>query len=165
MLNSILFFFAVAIGSFLAVPSGTASAPIANTTLFLSTRCFCSADQVLALRRLVSKFRSQGIEFKVVVLSDSTTDEERAAYEQMLMLNSDIQWDGADQVARKLEIDRTPLALVFDSTGVEVYRGGVLSLRDEPLLEAALEDVVANRSVREPVGRSFGCALRSTDAN
>lgn len=142
----------------LEVPSGELGAVV----IFMSSHCPCSNSHIQLVKDLAHDFAK----FNFVVVH-SNADEplaEALDYFRKAELPMPVIQDEKAQLADEFRALKTPHAFVISKTGQILYRGGVTSSNFGPsaeraYLREALNDIALNRTVRQPEGRTLGCAI------
>jgi peroxiredoxin len=132
---------------------------------FFSAHCPCQTRHDERLRAIAEGYAPRGVRM-VAVDSEigagaarARDEGERRRYPFPILIDP----DGA--AANALDAKYATYALVVDGEGRVLYAGGIDSdkyhLTDDatPFLREALDDALADRPVRRPVGKTLGCAL------
>jgi hypothetical protein len=158
----------------------------ATVMVFLSPSCPCSGDQLFELVSLHREYSERGIKFLVYGVENSSPEDSisqvdiearkqagqyptaamslklqrQKKFSEALGGQIEMNWSESAEVVRKLNVEKTPFAVMFDPSQKMIYRGGILSIEGRPVLRAAVIDWRARRMVRKGDGRSLGCAIR-----
>lgn len=127
--------------------------------VFFSVTCPYSklfADDVRILSR---RYHDRGVLFVGVNSNGAETREEAVSYAKEHVLQFPSLKDTGARVADALGAHVTPEAFLVDSGKRLRYKGQVRSKVGKPYLEEALQAVLANRPVRTPRAKAFGCAI------
>lgn len=123
----------------------------ATAFVFLSTS---DPDPELAtIRRLNNRYRRRRVMFAALFPNREETPELIRAFCQASGFVFPCYRDPAQKAARQLAAKVTPETVLLDGAGEVVYRGAVAGL------EAAIEDLVAGRPVREKSREALGTPL------
>lgn len=132
---------------------------------FFSSRCPCQANHDERLRAIAEEYGRRGVRI-VAVDSEVGAGARRAREEgERRRYPFPILIDPEGTVANALAATYATYALVVDRAGRVLYAGGIDSdkyhLTDDatPFLRDALDDALADRPIRRPVGKTLGCAL------
>lgn len=141
----------------------------ATVLVSLSTECPISNEYLPTLNRLAERYRSRGVNFIGLNPSsgESLDDMRRHAAEHRLAFP--FLKDEGGKVSRRLLIQVTPEARVFDPAGKIVYRGriddryragvGSSGAAASGELEKALEEILAGKPVSVSRTRAVGCPV------
>jgi peroxiredoxin len=131
----------------------------AVVVLFLSTVCPYVNRFAGHVRELAETFGPKGVLFVGVYSNRWESREEAVEHGHEHGFAFPLIRDEQHRIATLLGATRTPETFVVDSAGRLRYRGRILSKEESPELRRAIEAVVADRPVRVPVTKAFGCAI------
>jgi peroxiredoxin len=132
---------------------------------FFSRHCPCQAKHDERMRGLATSYAERNVRFLAVdseagaSASRARDEAERRGYPFPILV------DASGSVARRAGATYATYTLVADRTGRILYAGGIDSdknhLTDDAtwFLRDALDDALAGRAIRRPVGKTLGCAL------
>lgn len=131
--------------------------------LFLGTQCPISNAYAPRIQRLAKSYRPKGVTFFDVNSNalESKADVARHAKERGFSFPA-VKDGGA--LASALGATVTPQAIIVDSSGVIRYRGRIDDSKDVQAvkshdLQDALDSVLANKPVKNPITAAFGCSI------
>jgi peroxiredoxin len=130
--------------------------------LFLSAKCPCSNHHLEVIKKLAHDFT----DFSFVAVHSNADESVEVAktYFEKASLSFPILQDQGARLANQLKAYKTPHAFVFAVNGDLLFKGGVTnsvvgSTADKQYLRDALNDIMANRPVKNPEARTLGCAI------
>lgn len=135
---------------------------------FIGTECPLGNLYIPELARLHSAYRSRGIEFLAVNANHGDDPRKIREHAESFRITFPVLLDPDQCLADRLGATRTPEVFVVDSHGETKYRGRIddrygyvhrRSVATRPDLEAALEDILANRVVSIPETEPVGCLI------
>jgi peroxiredoxin len=132
----------------------------AVVVVFLSTVCPYARYFVPHLRELRNEYSSRSVLLLGVNSNSTETADEVAADARQRDYGFPVIKDEGYRIANALGARVTPESFLIDSSGRLRYRGRVKSKVGATELKDALEAVVADRNVKTPVARAFGCAIQ-----
>jgi hypothetical protein len=132
---------------------------------FFSAHCPCQIRHDERLRAIADEYRDRLVAV-VAVDSEVGTGPARAGAEALQRRYPfPILIDTRGAVAKAVQASYATYAVIVDREGRVLYAGGIDSdknhLTDDAthFLRDALDDALANRPVRRPIGKTLGCAL------
>ena len=135
---------------------------------FLGTECPLAKLYGLRLAQLASEYELRGVAFLGVNSNTQDSNTELAAYARRHKINFPLLKDLGNRLADELGARRTPEVFVLDQERVVRYWGriddqyGVGYIRQNPTrhdLRSALDELLAGKSVSQPVAESVGCLI------
>jgi len=132
---------------------------------FFSVHCPCQAKHDARLRVLAEEYGRRGV---TIVAVDSEVganplrgreEAERRQYPFPILSDPD------GLVANALDASYATYSVVIDRQGRIIYAGGIDSDKNHltndatPFLRDALDDALAEKPLRRPLGKTLGCAL------
>lgn len=134
----------------------------ALVVVFLSAKCPCSDSHLAELRALHKDFPQ--MRFVAVHSNADESPELALPYFQKAQLPFDLIQDEGNRWADEFKALKTPHAFVVSSQGEILYQGGVtdsknLERAQRKFLREALTDLMADRKVQTPEGRTLGCVI------
>lgn len=135
---------------------------------FLGTECPLAKLYGPRLSQLADEYKTRGVQFLGINSNRQDSITELAAYARIHGIGYPLLKDPGNRVADRFGAERTPEVFVLDRERRIAYRGriddqfGVGYVRDEPrehFLREALEDLLAERSVRRPQTEVVGCHI------
>ncbi len=138
---------------------------LGTVVIFLSSHCPCSDSHVALVKDLVRDFSK--FSFVAVHSNEDENLAEAQNYFRGVNLGMPIIQDQQAKLADEFRALKTPHAFVIGKNGQVLYRGGITSSNygpsaDRAYLRDALNDIVLNRTVRQPEGRTLGCLISRT---
>jgi peroxiredoxin len=133
---------------------------------FFADHCPTQAAHDARLRALFALYHPRGVEFFAIdaenqaTLDHDATEAAKRAYPFPILL------DAGGRLARTLGAEYATETFVVDARGVVRYHGGIDSDRRvlhadaTPFLRDALDDLLDDRTLRRPEGKTLGCALQ-----
>jgi hypothetical protein len=134
--------------------------------VFFSPDCHCLERHEPRLRDLYESYRGQGVQFAMIDSEVGATPERDAAEARARGYPFPILLDPHARLADALGAEYATYAVIVDSSGRSLYRGGIdsdnthLGPSATPFLAQALADVVAGQAPRVAESKALGCALR-----
>lgn len=135
---------------------------------FVGTECPLARHYGLRLAELSEKYAGKGVQFVAIDSNQQDSLAEITQYVRAHQISFPVLKDLENQVADQFDARRTPETFVLDKHGLVRYRGriddqyGVGYARSAPTaryLEDALDDLLADRTVRMPVTEAKGCHI------
>ncbi|MBI2480060.1 MAG: redoxin domain-containing protein, partial [Planctomycetia bacterium] len=135
---------------------------------FLGTECPLAKLYGPRLVALATEFADRGVAFIGINSNTHDSNSEIAAYAQRHAIEFPLLKDLGNRVADAMGAERTPEVFVLDQDRVVRYWGriddqyGIGYIRDEPTrqdLRAAIEDLLAGKSVGQPMTEAVGCHI------
>ena len=135
---------------------------------FLGTECPLAKLYGPRLAKLAAEYEPQGVTFLGVNSNVQDSITEIAAYARVHEIKFPILKDVGNKLAEVVGAERTPEVFLLDEKRVVRYWGriddqyGVGYVRDEPErhdLKAAIDELLAGKSVTTPVTDSAGCRI------
>lgn len=130
--------------------------------VFLSAKCPCSNSHTNVLKKMSQKYK----DYKFIGVHSNADETLQAAqsYFKEKAFGFQILQDNNTQIADLLQAFKTPHAFILSQKGEILYQGGVTSsshadTADRNYLDEALSDLVQNKEIRTPEGRTLGCAI------
>jgi peroxiredoxin len=127
--------------------------------VFLSTVCPYANYFLPHLNALAESYGPQGVLFVGLYSNGWESRDEVAAHARAHALAFPAVMDEGHAIADTVGANRTPEALVIDSSARLRYRGRVMSKQESPELKRAIDAVLGGRTVRNPETKAFGCAI------
>ena len=131
----------------------------AVVVMFLSTVCPYSNLHSDRIRDLSRELGPKGVLFVGVNSNRTEAPEEVASYARAHGHVFPFIKDRGNKIANLLGAQLTPEVFVFDRQGRLRYHGRIESKYRSPDLKNALDAILADRPVREPEAKAFGCAI------
>jgi hypothetical protein len=132
---------------------------------FFSAHCPCQKQHDQRLRSIADAYRDRSVSV-VAVDSEVGAGSARAGEEKARRgYPFPILIDADGVVATALHASYATYTVIADREGRILYAGGIDSDKNHltadatPFLREALDDALADRPVRRPVGKTLGCAL------
>lgn len=134
-----------------------------TVVVFLSAKCPCSHSHLSELQQLEQKY-SEKFQFVAIHSNADEPIELSKPYFSQAQLGFSVIEDSNQELANQLQAYKTPHAFIFLENGQKVYEGGVSDSHDckkakHLYLREALEDITANKAVRNSEGRTLGCVI------
>ena len=138
-----------------------------TVVFFFSIHCPCQAAHDARLRDLYGVYHARGVDFLAVDSERSATTERDRGEAEKRRYPFPILIDPGGAIARSVGAEFATEALVLDRSGTVRYHGGVDSDRTHlessatPYLRDALDDLLADRPLRQTHSKALGCALET----
>ncbi|MFO0945566.1 MAG: redoxin domain-containing protein [Planctomycetota bacterium] len=138
---------------------------------FLGTECPLAKLYAPKLNALANRYRSRGVEFVGIDSNSQDSLAEIAHYVRLHQIHFPVLKDTGNVVADRLAAERTPEIFVLDAARRVRYRGriddqyGIGVFRNAATkqeLSDAIEDLLADRPVRQPRTTAVGCIIGRT---
>jgi peroxiredoxin len=127
--------------------------------VFLSTVCPYANYFLPHLNTLAESYGPEGVLFVGLYSNGWESRDEVTAHAHAHGLAFPAVKDEGHSIADTVGANRTPEALVIDSSARLRYRGRVMSKQESPELKRAIDAVLGGRTVRTPETKAFGCAI------
>ena len=98
---------------------------LATAFVFLSTDCPIANSYAPELRRIQSTYALRGVQFWAVYCDPAETAESLRRHQEQYQLTMPWLRDQQQELARALQVSRTPEVAVLDSHGNRIYRGRI----------------------------------------
>ena len=136
--------------------------PKGSVVVFMSAKCPCSASHVEELKSL----RKEHPDYAFVAVHSNTDEskEETETYFKEAGLPFPVIQDSGAKIADEFKALKTPHAFLVSPSGETLYKGGLSNSKDcrkadRKYLREALSDLAQGRPVKNPEGRTLGCAI------
>lgn len=141
----------------------------ATVVMFVSKQCPISNGYNERMVNLAKTYSARGVRFVGINSNKAETPEEIAAHAKEHGFPFPVLKDSGNVLADRFDAQVTPEAYVIDSKGVLRYHGRIdNSLKQAEVktrdLQAALDSVLAGRSVADKKTTAFGCSIKRVDA-
>lgn len=133
--------------------------------VFLSSKCPCSNSHIDLIAKLARQ--NSAIQFIGIHSNQDEEIEPARAYFKSLALPFPVIRDENAKIADFFKAFKTPHAYLLDAQMQQVYQGGVTDCAEankskRQYLEEAIEDLLNNRPIKTPEGRTLGCFIKRT---
>jgi len=137
----------------------------ATVIMFIATRCPVSNAYNDRMETLAKAYMKKQIEFVGINANTTEPSEEVADHAKDHNFTFPVLKDADDKVADLYDAHVTPETFVVDSTGTIVYHGRIDNSMDPANvastdLSAALDDILAGKTVTKPETKAFGCSIK-----
>jgi len=129
---------------------------------FIATQCPYSLGQDPVIRKVCADYGKKGVAFLGINSNKQEPAEEVARHQKEKKLGFPVLKDWNNVVADMFKATHTPHIFVIDAKGVLRYEGAIEPQRGEktPYLRNALDDLLADREVKENKTRQWGCTIK-----
>ena len=103
----------------------TNEVPSATAFVFLSTDCPIANSYAPELQRIQTAYSPRGIQFRAVYCEPTETSETLRRHQEQYQLTIPSLRDPQQELARSLQVSRTPEVAIVDSKGNRIYRGRI----------------------------------------
>lgn len=137
----------------------------ATVLMFVSTRCPISNGYTERITALVNKYGAEGVSFVAINANSNEPVSECKQHAAENKFAFPVLKDAGNKVADAYDARVTPETYVIDAAGSLVYHGRIDNDVDPAFvkthdLAAALDSVLAGRSVAKPTAKAFGCSIK-----
>ncbi|HOA72785.1 MAG TPA: redoxin domain-containing protein [Phycisphaerae bacterium] len=122
------------------------------------------AHEKSKMQDVYKKYADKGVIWLGVDSTYNMTAERNRVYAARMGLAYPILMDTDGQVGRLFQAKRTPHMFVIDKSGTLVYDGAIDDKKDQNYVAAALDDLLAGRTVSKPKTDAYGCGIKYAPA-
>jgi hypothetical protein len=141
----------------------------AKVFIFILHDCPIANQYQPAIRRLVDKFRDQGVRFHLIHADPNTTEAQAQKHASEYQIESPIYLDPTHELVSRFKATVTPEAVVLDATNKKIYQGRIDNLyfklgrkRFRPTehdLADALKALLEGKPIKRAKTTAIGCYI------